>query len=42
MIATREAIKRTVKNIKDLRVEWCSCIAMVDSMMPKLEALKGD
>ena len=42
MVATREAIKRTIKNIKDLRVEWCSCIAMVDSMMPKLEALKGD
>ena len=30
MVATREAIKRTTTNIKDLRVEWYNCIAIMD------------
>ena len=42
MVATRNAINKTTANINDLRTQWNECNAIMDSVMPKLEALKGN
>ena len=42
MVATRNAITKTLGNIHDLRIHWGECKAIADSLMPTVDALKGN